>query len=38
MRILGINETTHDASITLIDDAKIIFAGHAESHLENQTQ
>ncbi len=30
MRILGINETTHDASITLIDDAKIIFAGHAE--------
>lgn len=30
MRILGINETTHDASISLIEDGNILFAGHAE--------
>lgn len=30
MLILGINETTHDASVSLIDDGEIIFAGHAE--------
>lgn len=32
MRILGINETSHDASISLIDDGKILFAGHAERY------
>jgi len=30
MKILGINETTHDASITLIEDGNILFAAHAE--------
>lgn len=30
MLILGINETTHDASVSLIKDDEIIFAGHAE--------
>jgi carbamoyltransferase len=32
MIILGINETTHDASATLIKDGKILFAGHAERY------
>jgi carbamoyltransferase len=32
MKILGINETTHDASATLIDEGKILFAGHAERY------
>ena len=32
MKILGINETTHDASMTLIEDGKILFAGHAERY------
>lgn len=30
MIILGINETSHDASISLIKDGDILFAGHAE--------
>ena len=30
MKILGINETTHDASVTLIEDGNILFAAHAE--------
>lgn len=30
MIICGINETTHDASISLIKDGEILFAGHAE--------
>jgi carbamoyltransferase len=30
MKILGINETTHDASISLIEDGNILFAGHSE--------
>jgi carbamoyltransferase len=32
MRILGINETTHDASISLIEDGEILFAAHAERY------
>lgn len=32
MRILGINETTHDASMTLIEDGEILFASHAERY------
>jgi carbamoyltransferase len=32
MRILGINETSHDASISLIQDGSILFAGHAERY------
>ena len=30
--ILGVNETSHDASVSLIENGKIIFAGHAERY------
>jgi len=29
---MGINETTHDASISLIKDNKVLFSGHAERY------
>ena len=32
MNIIGINETSHDAAMTLIDDNCILFAGHAERY------
>jgi carbamoyltransferase len=32
VRILGINETTHDAAVSVIEDGKIIFAAHAERY------
>jgi carbamoyltransferase len=32
MIILGINEASHDASVSLIKDGKILFAGHAERY------
>jgi carbamoyltransferase len=32
MKILGINETSHDASISLIENGKILFAGHSERY------
>ena len=32
LTILGINETSHDASISLIKDGDILFAGHAERY------
>jgi carbamoyltransferase len=32
MYILGINETSHDASISLIHNGEILFAGHAERY------
>ena len=32
MIILGINETSHDASVSLIKDSEILFAGHAERY------
>jgi carbamoyltransferase len=32
MLILGINETSHDASVSLIKDGDILFAGHAERY------
>jgi carbamoyltransferase len=32
MIILGVNETSHDASISLIENGKILFAGHAERY------
>lgn len=32
MIILGINETSHDASIALLKDGEILFAGHAERY------
>jgi carbamoyltransferase len=32
MIILGINETSHDASLSLIKDGQILFAGHAERY------
>jgi carbamoyltransferase len=34
--ILGINETSHDASISLIKDGEILFAGHAERYSKNK--
>jgi carbamoyltransferase len=30
--ILGINETSHDASVSLIENGNILFAGHAERY------
>ena len=36
MIILGINETSHDASISLIKDGEILFAGHAERYSKNK--
>ena len=36
MIILGINETSHDASVSLIKDDKILFAGHAERYSKNK--
>ena len=32
MIILGVNETSHDASLSLIKDGKILFAGHSERY------
>jgi carbamoyltransferase len=32
MKILGINETTHDAAVALVSDGHILFAGHAERY------
>lgn len=32
MIIMGINETSHDASVSLIKDGDILFAGHAERY------
>ena len=32
MIILGVNETSHDASISLIKDGEILFAGHSERY------
>ena len=32
MIILGINETSHDASISLLNNGEILFAGHAERY------
>jgi carbamoyltransferase len=32
MKILGVNETSHDASLSLIEDGRVIFAGHAERY------
>lgn len=32
MLILGINETSHDASVSLVENGKIIFAAHAERY------
>ena len=32
MKILGVNETSHDASLTLIDNNKILFAAHSERY------
>jgi carbamoyltransferase len=32
MIILGVNETSHDASVSLIKDGEILFAGHAERY------
>jgi carbamoyltransferase len=36
MIVLGINETSHDASVSLIKDGKILFAGHSERYSKNK--
>lgn len=36
MIILGINETSHDASVSLLKDGEILFAGHAERYSKNK--
>jgi carbamoyltransferase len=36
MKILGINETTHDAAVCLIDGGEIVFAGHAERYTKEK--
>jgi carbamoyltransferase len=37
MKILGINETSHDAAMSLIDDSgNILFAGHAERYSKSK--
>jgi carbamoyltransferase len=36
MIILGINETSHDASASLIKNGDILFAGHAERYSKNK--
>ena len=32
MKIFGFNETSHDAALAVIEDGKILFAGHAERY------
>lgn len=32
MKIIGINETTHDAAVAIIEDGEVLFAGHAERY------
>ena len=36
MKIIGINETTHDAAMAVIEDGKILFAGHAERYSKHK--
>jgi len=36
MIILGINETSHDASVSLISNGNILFAAHAERYSKNK--
>jgi carbamoyltransferase len=36
MIILGINETSHDASMSLIKNGEILFAGHSERYSKNK--
>lgn len=36
MIILGVNETSHDASVSLIKDGDILFAGHSERYSKNK--
>jgi carbamoyltransferase len=36
MKILGINETSHDAAASLIEDGEILFAGHSERYSKNK--
>jgi carbamoyltransferase len=32
MRVFGFNETSHDAALAVVEDGKILFAGHAERY------
>jgi carbamoyltransferase len=36
VKILGINETTHDAAVCLIEDGTVLFAGHAERYTKEK--
>jgi len=36
--ILGVNETSHDASLSLIKDGQILFAGHAERYSKQKNE
>jgi len=36
MRIIGINDSSHDAAISVIDNGKIVFAAHAERYDKNK--
>ena len=36
MAIWGISALSHDASITVVEDDKILFAGHAERYSKNK--
>ena len=38
MIILGINETSHDASVSLIKDGDILFAGHSERYSKEKNE
>ena len=38
MIILGVNETSHDASVSLIKDGEILFAGHAERYSKQKNE
>jgi carbamoyltransferase len=38
MIILGVNETSHDASVSLIKDGDILFAGHAERYSKQKNE
>lgn len=36
MIILGVNETSHDSAVSLIQDGEILYAGHAERYSKNK--
>ena len=36
MRILGVNDSSHDAAVSVVDDGKIVFASHGERYNKNK--